>query len=292
MITIRLKGGLGNQMFQYAFAKGIAHSLNTDFQIDCSLLLDRARGKDMVYRDYDLDILNVRENFSIRPSNLRMLYKIHSSKVGKVMRGRILSGKSYIKEKHFHVDQDLLKNLIDGALYDGWWQSPQYFSHIEKELREDFVLKIQPLESSVSILDRIKRVNSVCLNVRRTDFVANKTLNTTNQKYFIEAASHMASLVESPVFFIFSDDIDWCRENIKLDYPFEIVDHEMKGFKFSNYMRLMISCHHFIIPNSSFAWWAAWLNEELDKKVIAPQTWFNDTTINTNDLVPKSWIRL
>ena len=102
----------------------------------------------------------------------------------------------------------------------------------------------------------------------------------------------MAEHVEEPHFFVFSDDIDWCRENIVLDHPVQVVDHDYKGRKFGNYMQLMVSCKNFIIPNSSFAWWAVWLNEQENKRVIAPSNWFNEGDYNTEDLVPSTWIRM
>jgi len=102
----------------------------------------------------------------------------------------------------------------------------------------------------------------------------------------------MAELVDNPTFFIFSDDVEWCRKNLNLGYPRHIVDHSHKGYKFTNYMQLMVECKHYIIPNSSYAWWAVWLNKNKNKHVIAPKNWFNDSSIDTTDLVPKNWIRL
>ena len=99
MIVIRLKGGMGNQMFQYAFAKGMAKRLNTEFKTDCSLLLDRSRGKEHIYRNYDLSIFRVQENFTIPLSLLRFVYKLKSSVIRKFMTGSVAKGKEVEKEK-------------------------------------------------------------------------------------------------------------------------------------------------------------------------------------------------
>lgn len=292
MITIRLKGGMGNQMFQYAFAKGLAKTLNTDVKIDCSLLLDRSRGKDYIYRNYDLSIFNVEENFSIQPSFLRTIYKLKFSKLRKFITSQVAKGKVIENEKYFHTDENLIINPTDNAIYDGWWQSVRYFDNVKEELKNDFSFKTTTLPESKELYNRIQNTNSICLNVRRTDFLTNPELNSTNLDYFLRAAKKMGELVNNPHFYIFSDDTKWCEENILLDYPVEVIQHTHKGAKFGNYMQLMITCKHFIIPNSSYAWWAVWLNTNEDKHIIAPKNWFNEGDYDTKGLVPTNWIRM
>lgn len=292
LVTIRLKAGMGNQMFQYAFGLRAARSLGVDLRIDLSLLLDRARGENHVYRDYDLTIFNVPHDFSINPTVLRTLYKTKSSKVCKLTRRWLELGKNYIKEPHFHVSKDILANPIDNTIYEGWWQSEQYFTEIADEVREKFSFVHPILNESEDLLMRIENSNSICLNVRRTDFLKTEDLNTTNRDYFRKAADRVAARTENPHFYIFSDDVEWCAENLKLPYDTSLVDHRHKGIKFGNYMQLMKACKHFIIPNSSFAWWAVWLNENKSKRVIAPAKWFNNREHDTSDLVPKAWERM
>ncbi|MEM1318948.1 MAG: alpha-1,2-fucosyltransferase [Bacteroidota bacterium] len=292
MITVRLKGGMGNQMFQYAFGRQLATQLSTDLQLDLTALLDRNRGKDFVYRNYDLDIFHVQPRFALNPEMLRSFYKIKSSLVTKFCRKLVERGHKVIKEPHFHVDQQLLDQPQNNALYDGWWQSGKYFEGVADTIRQEFQFKHPLLPASESLMQQIKGSNAVCLNVRRTDFLKVDNLNTTNKDYFIKAAKYISERVESPHFFIFSDDIAWCEGNLELDQPTTFVHHDVKGIKFGNYMRLMKACKHFIIPNSSFAWWAVWLNEYSDKIVIAPKNWFNDPQFDTSDLVPEDWVRM
>lgn len=292
MIHIRLKGGMGNQMFQYAFALGQATRLKTSLKVDCSALLDRARGKDFVYRDYDLDIFKLQADFAMDPARLRTIYKLRFSKISRWIKAYAQRGLKLEKEKHFHVDSTLISDPLDDVVYDGWWQGEKYFENVKKEVREAFSFKQGILPESRELHEKIMSTNSVCLNVRRTDFLTTPTLNATNLEYFLEAAKQMGEMIEAPHFFIFSDDIEWCAENIVLDYPIDIVSHEVKGWKFGNYLQLMKSCKNFIIPNSSFAWWAVWLNENQDRKVIAPKNWFNEGDFNTSDLVPEEWLRI
>lgn len=292
MITVRLKGGMGNQMFQYAFGKAMAARLGTSVNFDCSLLLDRARGKEFVYRDYDLDIFNVDAQFSVEPSTLRTLYKLRSSTLSRYIKKWAAKGKPIFKEPHFEVSEQLLTNPVNNQIYDGWWQGHPYFDSITEQLRNDFTFKTGVLPGSAELHNKITATNSICLNVRRTDFLTTPALNATNLEYFLRGAEHMATLVEQPHFFVFSDDVEWCRENIQLPHPVEVVEHSHKGHKFGNYLQLLAACKHFIIPNSSFAWWAVWLNGNTDKHVIAPKNWFNEGDYDTRDLVPQNWIRL
>ncbi len=283
---------MGNQMFQYAFGQRMATELGVDLRMDLSQLLDRSRGKDFVYRNYDLTIFEVDHQFSISPTLLKTIYKVKSSTLSRNMKKWAATGKHFVKEPHFHVSEKILKNPIDNALYDGWWQSESYFESVAEEVRKRFKFRTPVLEKSQSLLAKISNANAICLNVRRTDFVNNSNLNSTNKNYFHDAADHLAERVASPHFFVFSDDVKWCAENLKLPFPTTFVEHDHKGEKFGNYMQLMRACKHFIIPNSSFAWWAVWLADYDKKLVVAPKNWFNDAQYDTSDLIPKTWIRL
>lgn len=291
MIIIRLKGGMGNQMFQYALGRSLATRLNCPLKLDLSALLDRSK-KDFVHRDYDLHIFQVQENFLLAPNLLRTLYRPKSSRVTRWMKNSVLRGRRHWKEPHFHLVREVLEQPTENTVYEGWWQSPHYFSDIASEIRREFAFRHPILPEARPLLDRIEQTHSVCLNVRRTDFLQVDTLNTTNRDYFLRAVDYLAERVENPVFFVFSDDMRWCEENLRLPFETHFVQHDLKGEKFGNYHRLMRACKHFIIPNSSFAWWAVWLNDHPDRIVIAPRHWFNDPGIDTSDLVPEDWIRL
>ncbi len=291
MIIMRLKGGMGNQMFQYAMGMKLAQMSNTKLRLDLSSLLDRSKGN-FVYRDYDLSVFNVKDEFVISPRLLKAIYKVKSAKIRKVVHSNIAKKRKVIKEEDFHFQPSLLSNADINTLYEGWFQSPKYFEGIEDQLRQQFSFKNEILPRSTTLLREIQHTNSICLNVRRTDFLKVDNLNTTDLSYFANAAKYIGSKVQDPTFFIFSDDIHWCRRNIVLDYPIHIVGHQHKGHKFSNYLQLMTHCKHFIIPNSSFAWWAVWLNDNSERIVVAPKRWFNDPKIVTSDLIPDEWIRM
>ena len=292
MIYMRLKGGMGNQMFQYATGLALARQAKTELSLDLSNLLYRNKGKDFVYRKYDLDVFRVDPSFLTSPEVLSPIMNLRVKPLSKAVRRLVTRGIPVIREKHFHYDPELIPGAREGALYEGWFQSPRYFAGVEAEVRQAFRFSREVIPESRELLARIQETNAICLNVRRTDFLKVDTLNATNLDYFLRGAAYLAERVDSPHFYVFSDDVAWCRENIKLAQPTEFVDHEHKGFKFGNYLQLMTNCRHFLIPNSSFAWWATWLNTNPDKLVVAPKMWFTDPEIDTTDLVPEVWVRL
>ncbi len=276
-------GGLGNQMFQYAFARSLSLKYNIELKIDLSYLKNRNRNPDFVYRDYDLNLFNVHEDFEI---NCDRLFKFK-----KLLR---------IKEPNFHYShssvnsiEKLIKRKINIYL-QGYWQSPIYFSKYEKQIREDFKFK-NNIENSdnkiIKLLHKIKSTSSVMINVRRTDYLKVPLFNIIGLDYINKAKQILESKIQNPHYYIFSDDIAWCEENLK-SHNFTIVDHSYKGDKFGYYLQLMSRCEHFIIPNSTFAWWSAWLNINKNKIVIAPKQWFTDINFNTKDLIPSDWITI
>lgn len=293
MIIVKLMGGLGNQMFQYAAAKSLAGHLRTSFKLDTTFLLDRTPKENFVYRDFDLDIFNINPGIATKEETDRFTRKPSSALAQYLawVKNKIWQSKYYF-EPHFHFTPDFFK-LPANCYLDGYWQSPKYFTNVEKELRIDFSFNESIQRNSLKLHKSILEQTSVCVNVRRADFLSNAFHGVCDMKYFAPAIEIVASRINNPHFFIFSDDPEWCKENIKPSYPVTFVGHEHAGYKFSNYLQLMSQCKHYIIPNSSFAWWAVWLNTRLEEKiVVAPQSWFADSSWNSKDLIPDTWIRV
>lgn len=292
MTAVRLKGGMGNQMFQYALGLQLAEQLGEPVRHDLSNLLYRNKPEGFVYRDLDLDVFRTDVEPLFPAGPLRTVFNRRIGKVSRVMQRIAIRGLPTVKEAHFHYDPKILDQARTGVIYNGWFQSPRYFAGVEDRVREHFRFARPILPESRELLARIEGTNAVCLNVRRTDFLKDATLNATDLAYFLRGVDYFGQTLEAPHFFVFSDDVAWCRENFELPFPTEVVGHEHKGFKFGNYLHLMQRCRHYLIPNSSFAWWAAWLNEGADKVVVAPKNWFADPEIDTSDLVPAAWVRL
>jgi hypothetical protein len=273
MIIVKLMGGMGNQMFQYAMAKSLSVKYNIPF------FMDRNYIDNYDWRNYDLDLFNVEENFiqgSVEVINVEE-------------KGLDLC----FSEQIYNIFDNKL--LLDKNIYlNGYFQNIGYTDPIYDTLKKQFTLK-KPISSerSLELLNDIKSSNSVMLNVRRTDFVNNAFHGTMDVDYYSKAISIINQKVENPKYFIFSDDIEWCKENLSnIDNSF-IVDHSYKGDRFGEYLELMKSCKHHIIPNSSFAWWSAYLSENKDKVVIAPKRWLLNEDL-TVDIVNKklNWIEI
>ena len=263
MISVTLMGGMGNQMFQYALGRSLSIKNRLPMNLDLSFLNRRDFGPNFVYRNYDLDIFNINPNFG--------------------------TGGDIVKEPHFQYSEDLLNMNIDRHInIEGYWQTPKYFNNIEDIIRNDF--QFNDIVPESNLLNSIRNTNSVMINIRRTDYLNTNFHGVMGNDYIMRAVEIIKSKVENPNYFIFSDDVQWCIENIHLE-NMTIVDHSYAGNKFNYYLQLMINCKHFIIPNSSFAWWSAWLNNNTDKVVIAPKNWFN-MDIDTSDLIPDNWIRI
>lgn len=292
MIIVNLKGGLGNQMFQYAVGRYLATKHRTELKMDLVELLDRSpKPKGHVYRDYDLHIFQIKEAFAT-PAEVRALRtRIPIPVIEKFLNKVIGNKKSYLVEgpQHFHPN---IFNAPDNVYLDGYWQSPKYFAPVAAQLKKEFTVK-EPLSPMAGeLLQRLQNTHSVCVNIRRGDFVTNPVHGTCNPEYYKKAEEIIRKKTPDIHFYVFSDEIDWCRENLRFSAPATFVTHDYAGKKFQDYFRLMSGCKDFIIPNSSFAWWAAYLSDSQHKTVIAPEKWLHLPGFNLDDLLPKDWIRI
>ncbi|HSC54395.1 MAG TPA: alpha-1,2-fucosyltransferase [Phnomibacter sp.] len=290
MIVVKLQGGLGNQMFQYAIGKAMATRLHCSFYFDHRFLDDRSANANWTFRTFDLDVFGLPERRA-DTQTLASFFSNSSWLKNKGVQLGWLKPNQVIKERHFHYDGHL--QYARGHLYlDGYWQSPKYFENVQDELRKELRIVIPTEPGSGDLLNRIRNCNSVCINVRRGDFLSNSFHAVCSENYFENAISYMQKNISDPIFFVFSDDKDWAQQVFGEMGNAVIVGEIHDGLKYSNKLMLMAACKHFIIPNSSFAWWAVWLANQKDNIVIAPQTWFNDPAWDTRDLVPEHWIRL
>ena len=185
---------------------------------------------------------------------------------------------------------------LKGDIYiEGYWQTEKYFKNIEHTIKKDFTFKTKPDKNNQSLLNQIKNCNAVAIHVRRGDYVknpvANRILGVCNLDYYNKCINLIIRKINNPHFFIFSDDPKWTINNLNIDFPATYVSHNGSDKGYED-LRLMSNCKHQIIANSSFSWWGAWLNNNPNKVVMAPKKWFNDLSINTEDLIPESWVKI
>jgi hypothetical protein len=291
MIILHLTGGLGNQMFQYAFGRATAARLGADFKLE---LTDPTL---VIHNGYELErIFNIQASQAMQADMQAVLGVYRHKLIRKAFKVTGLNKifkSSCVEEPHFHFSPGML-SISDNSYINGYWQSEKYFLGIEDEIRSEFAFKLPMSQQNAEVAKIISQTNSVSLHVRRNDFANNSSVNSIHGlcslEYYKSAIRYIAERVECPSFYIFSDDSTWVKGNLKIDYPFEFVDHN-RGRESFNDMRLMSWCQHHIIANSSFSWWGAWLNKNPDKIVIAPKRWFANST-STRDLIPERWVRI
>lgn len=281
MVTVRLTDGLGNQMFQYALGRTIAHRRGT------SLALDISSFRDNKQRQYSLGVFNIVENFASGgyPGFCRL------RALGR--RLRLPGILPILRERSLYFDPAVLDAPANVYL-TGYWQSEKYFKEIEDIIRCEFSFKTQPDCQNSEMAERIRGANSVAVHARRGDYVSNPSFNrdfgTCSQEYHWEAARFVASRVPDPRFFVFSDDPDWARAELHLGGPTTFVAQDGPEKAYED-MRLMSLCRHHIIANSTFSWWGAWLSNS-GGIVVAPQKWFKTDALDARDLLPERWIRM
>lgn len=288
MHIVKLQGGLGNQMFQYAFGA----ALSTDVGFDFSWFDDVQQSSGSTLRDYGLDAwrCTVRratgEEMSWGRRNVR-------SHLPKLLRKWLGISKYTFPNRRVERQSTYQPDLLNTPGYfEGYFQCERYFLPIRKRLLADFTPRSDIGDQNRTLLAQMERCDAVALHVRRGDYVRlEKIHGLCSPDYYRAAASAVAAAVRNVHFFVFSDDLEWTKQNIHLPYPATFVDGN-KGRSAYCDIWLMKHCRHAIIANSSFSWWGAWLNENPCKTVIAPRQWFADETNVPNDIVPDTWIRL
>jgi hypothetical protein len=208
----------------------------------------------------------------------------------------IMGMRRIIKEKsEYAFDSQALEQKGDALLW-GRWQSEKYFADAADAVRSAFTFRDPLTGIAADMALSIAATNSISLHVRRGDYAAQKNvaafMGATDTAYYERAVAYMVQHVSDPHFFIFSDDIEWCKENIKLSVPVTYADDASAGPKSAFHLRLMSLCKHNIIANSTFSWWGAWLNANAEKIVIAPKKWFASDVIQGDYIIPEVWKKL
>lgn len=288
-IIVKLMGGLGNQLFQYALGRCIALERGLDVRFDLGHF-ERTTAP-ATYRAPGLDAFNVMMRSADQASVVRArfggplrhgLHRIHPR----------LAPERTVREVSMRFDASILR-APDGSYLEGYWQSERYFTSVAPTLRHELVLRTPLQQSAEEVARLIRSGPAISVHVRRGDYVnqaaASAHFHTCTPGYYQEAMERM--LVSSPDarFFVFSDDMAWSRAHIRSDRPVHFVE---LGAPPHIDMHLMSLCDHHVMANSSFSWWGAWLNPSPDKRVIAPLHWFKDPAIDTADLIPVGWERI
>jgi len=301
MVITHTMCGLGNQMFQYAMGRAVAHRLGTPLKLDISSF-----GPGYTKRRFELDRFQIKAELA-SPEEIRALTGLLGTRSGPKAEsirgicrrlgalGRFIIG-AYVQEKHFHFDPTMLSVRGDVYLH-GRWQSERYFSDIAAMLRDDFQMQRTENEDQEFTKRMTENELSVSLHVRRGDYVTlsqqGHVYTTLPMEYYDEAVAYMRRELGRPRFFIFSDEPLWVQDSFHME---DATGVSLSGSdKGPRELTLMTKCRHHIIANSTFSWWGAWLSSQKDGIVCAPQRWFAPEEQRRrcmDDLLPATWIRL
>lgn len=299
-VIVRIKGGLGNQLFQYASARQLAFKENKELYFDLSFF-DNEKFKG-VYRldkyniDYkiaDSELVAMLKNKQNTPMLYRLLNKINISS-------------PYNKPTHWKQNQ--LDQYLQGTLkapksvyLDEWFANPSNFENIREALLAEIIPCALSQDTKVW-QSKIDDTNSVAIHIRRGDYLTNPHFHNLSINHYLKSIRYIVKRVEKPSFYVFTDDLDFANDHLSHLQNICFVDSNNKRQNnYSTYgdmedLYLMSRCKHNIIANSTFSWWGAWLNANPDKIVIAPNRWFDNKDAqdkyDLGHLVPKEWIKL
>jgi len=285
MKIVRLIGGLGNQMFQYAFYRSL-DEMGHEVKLDLS-------GFDYYHRHngYELDKVF---NLSYEKATCEEIEHFVSATPGIIsnIKKRFFNKNVYV-EKDISYKEEVFN--IDGEVYyEGYWQSEKYFQGISDLILKSYEFRAPLDGKNLDISKKIQTENSVGIHVRRGDYITNQDAarlhgGICDADYYMRAVKTIGEKVHNPIYYIFSDDKEWVKENLRTGNNQHYVDWNYGEDSYRD-MQLMSMCKHNIIANSSFSWWGAWLNKNPEKIVVAPSRWFNKR--EAKDIVPQNWLRV
>lgn len=301
MIIIYLMGGLGNQLFQYAAARRLSLQHRVPLKFD---LHELGPGEYRSYRLHHFHTIGepateaeiapfkgLQEEGNAPPSRGLL----------QSLRQRLLSNTHpvYYRERRKFFDDPDFGRLSSSTYLYGYFQNEGYFKPVEATIRREFAFVTPPTTQNADMIAQIGTANhagaAVSVHVRRGDYVFwpenLKIFGVLPPSYYQQAFATIAAGETRPHFFIFSDEMDWAREHLRLDHPHTFVSHNDDAHEYED-LRLMSLCKHHIIANSTFSWWGAWLSNHLGKQVIAPARWRMDATQEAEATLPPEWKRL
>lgn len=297
MVIVRLWGGLGNQLFQYAYGYSVAKRSNTELRLDCRFYTDVFLQKNPRFTKQKMrltDFPSINLCGEIPPEIRSTVDFLQRKNINRLLRlpahARIKMplGFTYVKEGRMQYDHRYVQTQ-GNVYFDGYWQCERYFS----DFREELLPRLTPFcdEQRLSVLlQELKSENSVAVHIRRGDYVNGQScygnLYLVPKTYYLDCIERVTEELPAPRFYFFSNDIEWAKKTFGQRDDFVYVSGT-DGLTTMDEFCLMSRCKHQIVGNSTFSWWAAWLNTYTDKKIWAPARWFGN-----RDIWPNEWIKV
>lgn len=281
MVFVRVWEGLGNQLFQYAYARALA--LRTGQKVYLDISAYKGNGKHV--RQYGLCHFRIRLE-TRNCGNIFPLVNDDRYYMAGSQYPRSLPVK-FIREDNCCFNSDFCS--LGGFTYvKGWFQNENYFKEFEQTIRKEIYPK-ERIRIPKEIRSILGSKNTVSVHIRRGDF--KKDHNVLPVSYYEKAKCCISDLVDKPYYLIFSDDISWVKQNMDFGSRCFFME-DTRLFKDYEELMIMSRCRHNVIANSTFSWWGAWLNAYEEKIVIAPKKWFLRSSRTDADIVPDDWIKL
>jgi hypothetical protein len=283
-VIVKLSGGLGSQMFQYALGRRLS------IEGEYTLKLDTSWFKTSKDTHYGLNHFNIEEVFAT-PKEVRQIK--NNNGILKYLY-LIANKNSHITETNLSFNPDVLITRQKNIYLDGFWQNEKYFNTISNKLRSDFRVKTPSDLINKKLADKLLNINAVAVHVRcgvdKSKPEGLRLRHICDQEYYIQAMEHMANKIDDAHFVVFSDNPVWAKKYLVTEEPMLFVNRNAQN-PYED-LKLMNHCKHFIISNSAFGWWSAWLSPYKNKRIIAPLKWFENNKINKQFELPVSWIRI
>ncbi|MFM2306412.1 MAG: hypothetical protein RLZZ367_1081 [Bacteroidota bacterium] len=297
MIIVKIFQGLGNQLFQYSYARALELNRGCQVKLDntyYNLYSEIILHGYTVKRHYGLNRFNIKEDLASLAEIEQVKNNTGSNRVTRFINRKLNESapyyrKQYVKELDTVYDPNLL-NVKSNCYVEGYFASEMYFKKHREILLNELTLKNQASAQNAEVIKRMEDSESVCISIRRTDFLANPLHNVCTDQYYRDGLKTMADLVKNMKVFIFSDDNEYVMRNFDIPFEHEFVTHNYPDFYED--LRLITHCKHHVIPNSTFSWWGAWLSRYKDKKVVAPRIWLNSDTIDYSTVLPEEWVKI
>lgn len=291
MRIVKIKGGLGNQLFQYTFARVLEQLTGDEIKLDMqaykALLNDSIRRPRLLRFKTALQTANDKEIadcFLLKHSVKVFSYKYKFQ----IATEALFNHKYFFEQNRAYIKPE---SILNYDYYDGYWQSWRYVDAVWQRIKSDFVPNYNIASTTKTMIERVKNENSVFVGIRKGDYATSVShFGIFSNQYYQKAMNYICKEINNPVFYVFSNDIPWVKANINFSgrnviyrEPVDIVDD------FEDLL-IMAACKHSIIINSTYHWWGARLNDNPDKIVVAPVNWFFDK--KPIDIVPPNWVRI
>lgn len=291
MIIVKLWGGLGNQLFQYAYGYSLAKRLGTELRLDISFYHRQTLRKPVLLK-LNIDEKTVLPDEEI-PELIRFLNTKNPNRIIRIpsfSKFPVGGGFTYLKESRRRYHKKIHTYHQDNTYIDGYWQCEKYFKDYTDDLRRQFSIDLSEHEEIMGVIEEIQSCNSISLHIRRGDYVNKRkfysNLILLGDQYFQDALETAINAVQDPVIYVFTDDVDWVRQHFTINAKYKMISDMIQCSDVEELL-LMSKCRNHITSNSTYSWWAAWLNDNPEKQVWSP-----DKGWGNKHVLPEDWHRI